>query len=113
MANEATISLSLIFSIISMVGVLGNIIVSLRRETESTKQKEILIEKHFAQLDVKLDEYLSHMKSIDRNSDRTAEKIDALAQEVKINNERIGTLFRLHDEHEKRISNLESKENRL
>jgi peptidoglycan hydrolase CwlO-like protein len=110
MANEATVSLSLIFSIISMIGVLASVIVSLRRETETTKQKEISIEKHFAQLDVKLDEYLSHMSNIDRSSDRTAEKMDALTQEVAKTNERIGTLFRLHDEHEKRITNLENKE---
>ena len=110
MASEATVSLSLIFSIISMIGVLASVIVSLRRETETTKQKEISIEKHFAQLDVKLDEYLSHMSNIDRSSDRTAEKIDALTQEVAKTNERIGTLFRLHDEHEKRITNLENKE---
>lgn len=110
MASEATVSLSLIFSIISMIGVLASVIVSLRRETETTKQKEISIEKHFAQLDVKLDEYLSHMSNIDRSSDRTAEKMDALTQEVAKTNERIGTLFRLHDEHEKRITNLENKE---
>lgn len=110
MTSGATISLSLIFSIISMIGVLANIIVSLKRETESSKQKEINIEKHFAQLDVKLDEFISHMASIDRTSDRTAEKMDNLAQEVAKTNERIGTLFRLHDEHEKRISNLEGKD---
>lgn len=106
----ATISLSLIFSIISMVGVLANIIVSLRRETETNKQKEVQIEKHFAQLDVKLDEFINHMNNIDRTSDRTAEKIDNISQEIAKTNERIGTLFRLHDEHEKRISNLEAKE---
>ncbi|MBO7733230.1 MAG: hypothetical protein J6S67_11770 [Methanobrevibacter sp.] len=110
MGQEATISLSLIFSIISMIGVLANIIVSLRRETESNKQKEVQIEKHFAQLDVKLDEFLKHMDNLDRNSDRTTEKIDSISQEIAKTNERIGTLFRLHDEHEKRIVNLESKD---
>lgn len=110
MGAETTISLSLIFSIISMIGVLANIIVSLRRETESHKQKEIQIEKHFAKIDVKLDEYFSQMALIVKNTDRTAEKIDALSQEIAKSNERIGTLFRLHDEHEKRILNLESRE---
>lgn len=109
MGTEATISLSLIFSIISMIGVLANIIVSLRRETESNKQKEVQIEKHFAQLDVKLDEFIKHMSNLDKTSDRTAEKIDNISQEIAKTNERIGTLFRLHDEHEKRITNLESK----
>jgi chromosome segregation ATPase len=110
MGAEATISLSLIFSIISMIGVLANIIVSLRRETETTKQKEVNIEKHFAKIDVKLDEYTNHFNFIDRNQERANEKIDGLSQEIGKINERIGTLFRLHDEHEKRISNMENKE---
>lgn len=108
--EATTVSLSLIFSIISMIGVLANIIVSLRRETESSKQKEVQMEKHFAQVDVKLDEFLKHMDNLDRNSDRTTEKIDSISQEIAKTNERIGTLFRLHDEHEKRIVNLESKD---
>lgn len=108
--EATTVSLSLIFSIISMIGVLANIIVSLRRETESSKQKEVQMEKHFAQVDVKLDEFLKHMENLDRNSDRTTEKIDSISQEIAKTNERIGTLFRLHDEHEKRIVNLESKD---
>lgn len=96
-----------------MIGVLGNIIVSLRRETESTKQKEIQIEKHFAKIDVKLDEYINRMTTIANNTDRTAEKLDAISQEIAKTNERIGTLFRLHDEHEKRISNLEQREKKM
>lgn len=110
MGVDATISLSLIFSIISMIGVMANIIVSLRRETESTKQKEVQIEKHFAKIDVKLDEFMNRMTEIARNSDRTTEKIDAISQEIAKTNERIGTLFRLHDEHEKRITNLEVRD---
>ncbi len=110
MGVDATISLSLIFSIISMIGVLANIIVSLRRETESTKQKEVQIEKHFAKIDVKLDEFINRMAEIARNSDRTTEKIDGISQEITKSNERIGTLFRLHDEHEKRIANLEARD---
>lgn len=110
MGADATISLSLIFSIISMMGVLANIIVSLRRETESNKQKEVQIEKHFAKIDVKLDEFINRMTEIARNSDRTTEKIDAISQEITKSNERIGTLFRLHDEHEKRIANLEARD---
>ena len=113
MGAETTISLSLIFSIISMIGVLGNIIVSLRRETESNKQKEIQIEKHFAKIDVKLDEYINRMTTIANNTDRTSEKLDGISQEIAKTNERIGTLFRLHDEHEKRIANLEQREKKM
>lgn len=109
MGTESTVSLSLIFSTVAMLGVLLNIFISLRRETESAKQKEVQIEKHFAKIDVKLDEFIRMMGDITKNSDRATEKIDSMAQEITKTNERIGTLFRLHDEHENRISKLEEK----
>lgn len=112
MGADATISLSLIFSSISMIGVIANIFISFRRESESNKLKEVQIEKHFAQIDVKLDDFLNRMTDIAKNSEKSAERIDANLQEIIKSNERIGTLFRLHDEHEKRISSLEERAKR-
>ena len=109
MGADATISLSLIFSSISMIGVIANIFISFRRESEQNKLKEVQIEKHFAQIDVKLDDFLNRMSDIAKNSEKSAERIDANLQEIIKSNERIGTLFRLHDEHEKRISSLEER----
>lgn len=112
MGVDATISLSLIFSSISMIGVIANIFISFRRESEQNKLKEVQIEKHFAQIDVKLDDFLNRMSDIAKNSEKSAERIDANLQEIIKSNERIGTLFRLHDEHEKRISSLEERAKR-
>lgn len=112
MGADATISLSLIFSSISMIGVIVNIFISFRRESESNKLKEVQIEKHFAQIDVKLDDFLNRMSDIAKNSEKSADRIDANLQEIIKSNERIGTLFRLHDEHEKRISSLEERAKR-
>lgn len=112
MGADATISLSLIFSSISMIGVIANIFISFRRESESNKLKEVQIEKHFAQIDVKLDDFLNRMSDTAKNSEKSAERIDANLQEIIKSNERIGTLFRLHDEHEKRISSLEERAKR-
>lgn len=112
MGADATISLSLIFSSISMIGVIANIFISFRRESEQNKLKEVQIEKHFAQIDVKLDDFLNRMSNIAKNSEKSAERIDANLQEIIKSNERIGTLFRLHDEHEKRISSLEERAKR-
>lgn len=112
MGADATISLSLIFSSISMIGVIANIFISFRRESEQNKLKEVQIEKHFAQIDVKLEDFLNRMSDIAKNSEKSAERIDANLQEIIKSNERIGTLFRLHDEHEKRISSLEERAKR-
>ena len=109
MGTDTTISLSLIFSSISMIGVMANIFISIKRESDSSKAKEVQIEKHFAQIDVKLENFLNRMSQIAQNSEKSSERIDTNLQEIIKSNERIGTLFRLHDEHEKRINALEER----
>ena len=112
MGADATISLSLIFSSISMIGVMANIFISIKRESDSSKAKEVQIEKHFAQIDVKLEDFLNRMTQIAKNSEKSAEKIDTNLQQIVATNERIGTLFRLHDDNERRIKALEERANK-
>lgn len=113
MGTEQTISLSLIFSSISMIGVIFNIFISMKRENDYNKQKEIQIETHFTQIDDKLEDFLSKMAAIAQKSEKSAEKIDANLQQIAATNERIGTLFRLHDSNERRIEKLEERANRM
>lgn len=112
MGAETTISLSLIFSSISMIGVLANIYISFKRESESNKLKEVQIEKHFAQIDVKLENFFSTMTGIARNNENSAQKIDENLKAILQSNERIGTLFRLHDDNVRRIESLEERANK-
>lgn len=112
MGVETTISLSLIFSSISMIGVLANIYISFKRESESNKLKEVQIEKHFAQIDVKLENFFSTMTGIARNNENSAQKIDENLKAILQSNERIGTLFRLHDDNVRRIESLETRVNK-
>lgn len=112
MGVETTISLSLIFSSISMIGVLANIYISFKRESESNKLKEVQIEKHFAQIDVKLENFLGSMTEIARNNENSAQKIDENLKAILQSNERIGTLFRLHDDNVRRIESLEERANK-
>jgi len=112
MGTDLTISLSLIFSSISMIGVIVNIFISFKRESESGKQKEIQVEKHFAQIDVKLENFLKAMSDIAKSTEHSAKKIDDNLKAILQSNERIGTLFRLHEENEKRIENLEKRFNK-
>lgn len=111
MGTDATVSLSLIFSIISMLGVIANIFVSFKRESDSSKAKEIQIEKHFAQIDVRLDNILTSITEIANNYGKTSQKIDDNIKAILQSNERIGTLFRLHDDNERRIETLEKRLN--
>lgn len=113
MGVETTVSLSLIFSCISMIGVIINITVLLKKENELNKQKEVQIEKHFTQIDVKLDDFLNRITQIVNNSEKSAEKIDTNLQKIIATNERISTLFRLHDENERRIARIEEIEKNM
>jgi len=112
MGVETTISLSLIFSSISMIGVLANIYISFKRESESNKLKEVQIEKHFAQIDVRLENFLNSMADIAKNNEVSAQKIDDNLKAILQSNERIGTLFRLHDDNVRRIESLEERANK-
>ena len=109
MGAETTISLSLIFSSISMIGVIANMIISFKRESESSRQKEVQIEKHFAQIDVKLENFILTMSDIAKSNENSAQKIDENLRSILQSNERIGTLFRLHDDNERRIEALEKR----
>ena len=112
MGVETTISLSLLFSSISMIGVLANIYISFKRESESNKLKEVQIEKHFAQIDVRLENFLNSMADIAKNNEVSAQKIDDNLKAILQSNERIGTLFRLHDDNVRRIESLEERANK-
>ena len=112
MGVETTISLSLIFSSISMIGVLANIYISFKRESESNKLKEVQIEKHFAQIDVRLENFLNSMADIAKNNEVSAQKIDDNLKAILQSNERIGTLFRVHDDNVRRIESLEERANK-
>lgn len=112
MGVETTISLSLIFSSISMIGVLANIYISFKRESESNKLKEVQIEKHFAQIDLRLENFLNSMATIAKNNEVSAQKIDDNLKAILQSNERIGTLFRLHDDNVRRIESLEERANK-
>lgn len=112
MGVETTISLSLIFSSISMIGVLANIYISFKRESESNKLKEVQIEKHFAQIDVRLENFLNSMADIAKSNEVSAQKIDDNLKAILQSNERIGTLFRLHDDNVRRIESLEERANK-
>lgn len=112
MLNEnITISIALIFSIISMIGVAVNIANTVKRNTEINTQKELSIEKNFAKLEVKLDEFGRLISDISKRSEKNADRIDYISQEITKQNERISTLFHYHDDHERRIIEMEKKIN--
>lgn len=105
--HEVTVSLSLIFSIIAAIGVVFNIFSTHRRDEEADNKKEIEMQKNFTKIEVKLDEFGRQMSEVVRRSEKSGDKIEAIGQEITKQNERINTLFRLNDDHERRLKELE------
>lgn len=107
--HEVTVSLSLIFSIIAAFGVVFNVLATYKRDESAEDKKELEMQKNFTKLEVKLDEFGRQMSEVVRRSEKSGDKIEAIGQEITKQNERISTLFRLHDDHERRIKILEDK----
>ena len=111
MAEDMTISIALIFSIISIAGVAVNIANTIKRNNETNTQKELSIEKNFARLEVRLDEFGRIISDISKRSEKNSDRIEYISQEITKQNERISTLFHYHDDHERRIIEVEKKIN--
>lgn len=110
--HEITVSLSLIFSIVAAIGVLYNIFATHRRDEEADDKKELEMQKNFTKLEVKLDEFGRQMSEVVRRSEKSGDKLESIGQEITKQNERISTLFRLHDDHERRLKELERDNNK-
>lgn len=109
MALDTTVNLSLIFSIVSMMGVLVNIFGTYKHDNEAETKKQMDIEKNFVKINVKLDEFCSNMNDLMRKSEKNMDVVNDISKEIIKQNERIETLFHYHDNHEERLKELEEK----
>lgn len=111
MVAESGISIALIISIASLLCTVINTLSSgkkVQRESyEADLQKQVNIERNFAQINVKLDDFCDTTKMILTENARQADQIDGVVRQLSLTDERIKTLFKYKDEHEDRIKALE------
>ena len=107
MTPETTISLSVILSILSAIGVIFSIVMTLKKDHREDEARRIDIAEQFAKINVKLDSFCNTMTDMGRKTEKAMDKIEGLSLSINSCNERIETLFRYHEDHEKRIANLE------
>lgn len=107
MTANATVSISLIFSIVSVIGVIVSIIATFRSGTEKEENKRLDIEKNFLKLNLKLDELTRTVGDAVSQSQRNATDIKKIREDLIRYDERMETLFRYKDDHEKRIKGIE------
>ena len=112
-SSGTSVSLSLILSVISVIGVVVGIFGSYKRDNETERKKEIEIEKNFAKISVKLDEFARQLSEMLKRAEKSSDKMDEVSNEITRQNEKISTLFHYKDEHERRLNEIEEKLNEV
>ena len=103
MNSDITISLSFLFSIVSVVGVIVAIVTSLKKNQEQEANKQHDIEKHFVKIDMKLDNFMDSTNRILKNQEKATDQIQELSEKLIAHDKEL-------ENHDQRIKKLEGKE---
>lgn len=113
MTPESGISIALIISIASLLCTIINTLSSSKKvqkeSYDAEMQKQVNIEKNFAKINVKLDDFCDTTKKILNENARMGDQIDGAIREVSLIDERVKTLYKYKDDHEVRIKSLEDR----
>ena len=102
-------SIALIFSVIAAIGTISSIVSTIKRDRDAETNKQIEIERNFVKINVKLDDMLETIRKISKSSEDNAERIKEMNGVLIQCTERIQTLFKKADDHERRLNDLEAK----
>jgi DNA repair ATPase RecN len=103
MNSDVTISLSLLFSIVSVVGVIVAIVTSLKKNQEEEATKYLDIEKHFVKIDMKLDNFMDSTRQILKNQEKANDQIQELSEKLIAHDKEL-------ENHNQRLKKLEGME---
>lgn len=103
MNTDVTISLSLLFSIISVIGVIVAITSSLKKNQEQEANKQLDIEKHFVKIDMKLDNFMDSTNRILKNQEKSNDQLQAISEKLIAHDKEL-------ENHDQRLMKLEGKE---
>lgn len=120
MTTNDTISIALLLSIGSFVIAVINVVLSAKKQTKQSEveklnalnienQRQLDIEKNFVKINTKLDDFVDTTKEMMRDNERKTDDLRRLSEIMVKANERIETLFKYKDNHEKRITDLENR----
>lgn len=108
MNTETTLSLSLVFALISVAGTIMAIVNNWKNGNERENEKRLNIAEQFATINVKLDGMNSTISESARKNEKSMADIQKINQTLILENERIEALYRYKDDHEERIKKLEN-----
>lgn len=122
MTPDTTISITLLFSVISIMIAVVNSVRTGRKDTQAEIERETRrrneenarqmdIEKNFVKINVKLDDFCDTSKKLMQENKEKTDQLRQVTERLAIISERCDTLFKYNDDHEKRIVALEKRDN--
>ena len=94
---------------IAAIGTISSIVSTIKKDRDAETNKQIEIERNFVKINVKLDDMLETIRKISKSSEDNAERIKDMNGVLIQCSERIQTLFKRSDDHERRLNDLEEK----
>ena len=106
-SSDTTIGLTVLLSIVSAVGVVFSISMSLKKDHREEEERRIDMAGQFAKINVKLDQVFMALSETSHKTDRTMDELKGVNIAIARCDERIETLFKYHEDYEKRLTDLE------
>lgn len=91
--DNVTINVALVFSIISVIGVISTIWNNHKKQRDDTERKNIEIEKNFITLNIKLDQLTNTINGLAENDRTRASELQAINKSMAHYEEQLKTLF--------------------
>ena len=110
MEMNSAISVSVLLSAISCVGVFFSIYAILHSRNKEGHEKEVEQTKMFTRLEVKVDSLSPRIDNIDKTVEKTDAKMDDVSKHLARTDERINGLYAIIDDHRKRLEALEGRD---
>lgn len=113
MTPEASVSIALLISLTSLACTLINTFAGGKKrqeeQAEREKNRQLDVEKNFVKINVKLDDFCDTTKKMMAENGEKTEQLKKVSEQLVLVSERVKTLFKYNDDHEKRIKDLENE----
>lgn len=111
MRLDATVSLSLLFSIISTVGVIVTIFGVFERRRDKSSERDIETTKNFVKVNMKLDESCRNLSDIAKAMDKTSDILNSVQRHLIEVDNKLENHDKVLADHDERLDKLEEKLN--
>lgn len=111
MRLDTTVSLSLLFSIISAIGVIVTIYGVFERQHDKSSERDIETTKNFVKVNMKLDESCRNLSDIAKAMDKTSDILNSVQRHIIDVDNQLENHDKMLAHHDERLDKLEEKLN--